>query len=107
MDVKALIRKQIAVNAENHHHGDVDESEYCFRTGGESCNLAPENWSRHYESDQVVKKLDTGEWVSWTYWYGGGKHGCPDEIDWIEDAFLVKCEEKEVTNIERTFTKVE
>ncbi len=30
-----------------------------------------------------------GSWVGWTYWYGGGKHGEPGSIPWIEDAYDV------------------
>ena len=61
-------------------------------------------YRRHYESYQVAKKLDSGIWVSWTYWYGGGKHGEPDAIDWISDAYFVDCKEKEVTVIQRVFS---
>jgi hypothetical protein len=30
-----------------------------------------------------------GSWVGWTYWYGGGKHGEPGSIKWVEDAYDV------------------
>jgi hypothetical protein len=57
------------------------------------------DWSRHYESKSVAAEVD-GQWVGWTYWYGGGKHG-------ERDAYLLDCEEEEVMTIQRTFKKVE
>ena len=84
---------------------DLWDTKYEFRSSGCDTNLnAP--LSRHYEADQVAASTPFG-WVSWTYWYGGGKHGNPEEIDWIEHAFYVSVEEEEVTIIQRTFTKVE
>ena len=67
----------------------------------------PCDWSRHYESDAVAAKAPDGSWVGWTYWYGGGKHGEPEAIDWIEDAYDVTVTEEPRTIIHRTFTKVE
>jgi hypothetical protein len=63
------------------------------------------NWSRHYESKSVASKLPNGEWVGWTYWYGGGKHGNPEEIDWISDAYDVECIEEEKMMLVYTFSK--
>lgn len=51
--------------------------------------------SRHYESNAVAMQMPDGSWVGWTYWYGGGKHGCPDEIEWMSDAYDVQCKEEE------------
>jgi hypothetical protein len=59
--------------------------------------------SRHYESDAVAAKAPDGSWVGWTYWYGGGKHGEPEAIDWIEDAYDVICAEEEKLVVVRTF----
>ncbi len=59
--------------------------------------------SRHYESEAVAAKMSDGSWVGWTYWYGGGKHGEPEEIDWMEDAYDVECTEKEQMVLVRTF----
>ena len=83
--------------------GDYNEELYHLRSAGEGTNL-PAPASRHYETEQLAIETPYG-WVSWTYWYGGGKHGNPEEIDWFEDAFFVDVEEKEVTRIERTFFK--
>ena len=73
-----------------------------FRESGEDTNLkAP--WSRHYEAKQVARQLDDGTWVSWTYWYGGGKHACPEDVDWMEDAYEV--EVRQETKVVNVFTK--
>lgn len=56
-------------------------------------------YSRHYESQSVAAQAPNGQWVGWTYWYGGGKHGEPEAIDWMEHAYLLdhQSEEKVVT----------
>lgn len=66
----------------------------------------PCEWSRHYESESVASCID-GRWVGWTYWYGGGKHGQPESVPWIDDAYELDCVEQEVLTIKRTFTKKE
>lgn len=65
------------------------------------------DYSRHYESDAVAAKAPNGQWVGWTYWYGGGKHGDPGSIDWMEYAYFVDCVEEEKVQVVRTFTKQE
>jgi hypothetical protein len=64
---------------------------------------APEN--RNYVGSSVATKMPDGSWVGWTFWYGGGKHGCPEEVPWIEEAYDLNCEEKEVTIKLQKFTK--
>jgi len=45
-------------------------------------------------------------YIGWTYWYGGGKHGNPEEIEWVSDAYFLNLEkEEEITIIKRTFSK--
>lgn len=83
---------------------DMYDELYQFRSDGEETNL-PAPSSRHYEADQVACQTPFG-WVSWTYWYGGGKFGNPEEIDWIEDAFYVDCFEEEKLVVVREFRKV-
>lgn len=75
-----------------------------FRCGQVETGL-PCEWSRHYESKAVSRKLSDGSWVGWTYWYGGGKHGEPEAINWMEDAYDVECREEEQLVVVRTFTK--
>ena len=61
-------------------------------------------WSRHYESKAVAAKMADGSWVGWTYWYGGGKYGEPEAIDWMDEAYDLECVEEEKVVIVRTFT---
>src|SRR5690606_32728244 len=63
--------------------------------------------SRHYESKAVAAKAPNGQWVGWTYWYGGGKHAEPEAIGWMEHAYFLDCKEEKKTVIVRTFTKAE
>ena len=89
---------------------DTDESDDLRETmincrEGEVETDIPCEWSRHYESKSVAAKMLDGSWVGWTYWYGGGKHGEPEEIDWIEDAYNLSCTEEEKLVLVRTFTK--
>ena len=67
----------------------------------------PCEWSRHYESKSVAAKMHDGSWVGWTYWYGGGKYGEPEAIDWMESAYNIDCVEEERVVTVRTFTKRE
>lgn len=60
--------------------------------GGECETGLKCEYSRHYEAKAVAAKLPDGSWVGWTFWYGGGKHGEPSGIDWIDDAYDLKCE---------------
>lgn len=62
-------------------------------------------WSRHYESKSVAAQAPNGQWVGWTYWYGGGKHGEPEAIDWMEDAYFLDCVEEQKVVTVRTFAK--
>jgi hypothetical protein len=63
------------------------------------------DWSRHYESKSVAMSFPDGSWVGWTYWFGGGKHGEPEAIDWIPDAYDLDCKEEEKLVVVRTFAK--
>lgn len=61
--------------------------------------------SRHYESDAVAVKYIDGSWVGFTYWYGGGKHGEPEAVEWMEDAYDVECVEEQKMVTIKTFTQ--
>lgn len=77
-----------------------------FREGEVETDIECE-WSHHYESKSVASKMADGSWVGWTYWYGGGKHGDPESIEWMDSAyFLDVTEEQKMVNV-RTFTKVD
>jgi len=89
--------------------GEFDEY-YDERNGFRSCGILtglPCESSRHYESDSVAKKMSDGSWVGWTYWHGGGKHGEPEAIDWLEDAYDLEVTEEEKMVVVREFKKVD
>lgn len=82
------------------------DARYEFREGEVETNVPSES-SRHYETKSVASIMPDGTWVGWTYWYGGGKHGNPEEIEWMEDAYdLTVTEEEKVVTV-RTFTKAD
>ena len=81
---------------------DVGEAMYEIRNGGVETGLSCQS-SRHYESEAVAIQCPTGDWVGFTYWHGGGKHGDPDGIDWIEYAYDVTCKEEQKMVTVRTF----
>ena len=60
---------------------------------------------RHYESEEVAVQCPNGEWVGFTYWHGGGKHGEPEAIDWMEHAYDLDCVEEEKLVVVQTFSK--
>lgn len=63
--------------------------------------------SRYYEAKSVARPMSDGSWVGWTYWFGGGKHGNPEEIDWIDDAYDLDVYERQETVTVRDFYKRE
>lgn len=65
----------------------------------------PGQYSRHYESEEVAVQCPNGDWVGFTYWHGGGKHGEPEAIDWMEYAYDLDCVEEEKLVVVQTFTK--
>jgi hypothetical protein len=82
------------------------DARYEFREGEVETNVPSES-SRHYETKSVAAIMPDGTWVGWTYWHGGGKHGNPEEIEWMEDAYdLTVTEEEKVVTV-RTFTKAD
>jgi hypothetical protein len=77
-----------------------------IRSSGDNTGLPDRQWSRNYESDEVGAKLPDGSWVGWTHWHGGGKHGKPEAIDWISDAYDIACTEEQKMVTVRSFAKV-
>lgn len=75
-----------------------------IRTSGEETGL-PGQYSRHYESEEVAIQCPDGSWVGFTHWYGGGKHGEPESIDWIEHAYDVNVTSTQKMVTINTFTK--
>lgn len=87
---------------------NFDDSVYdasCEMREGDVDTNIPCGYSRHYESKSVAAKMLDGSWVGWTYWYGGGKHGQPESIPWMEDAYDLDCVEEEKLVVVRTFKK--
>lgn len=83
------------------------EVKYEFRNSGESSNLPSQNrYSRYFELETVVKKIGD-KWLCWDYFYGGGKHSYPEDMEWEDTAKIVNCVEEEVTIIKKTFTHAE
>jgi hypothetical protein len=83
---------------------NIQDYLYNLRTDGTETRLQCE-YSRHYESESVAAQMLDGSWVGWTYWYGGGKHGEPEAVEWLEDAYNLECQEEEQVVVVRTFTK--
>ena len=79
--------------------------EYEFREGQVETKL-PCEYSRHYESKAVARKMTDGSWVGWAYWYGGGKHGDPEGVEWMEDAYDLELTETEKMIVVQEFKKI-
>ena len=86
--------------------GTQYECEDEFREKGFETDI-PSPDSRHYESTSVAYQFSDTLWVGWTVWYGGGKHGEPESIEWMADAYELTCVETEKLVTMREFTKVE
>lgn len=85
---------------------DKQDAIYKVREGEVETKL-PSQFSRHYEAKEVAAKAPDGSWVGWTYWYGGGKWGEPEAIDWMSEAYALNCAEEEKVVVVRTFTKTQ
>lgn len=81
--------------------GAIDE----IRTSGVETGLDAQ-YSRHYESEAVAIQAPNEQWVGFTYWYGGGKHGEPESVEWIDYAYHLHCKEYEKLVTIQEFTKV-
>lgn len=84
--------------------GSLQDAANEIRSSGTKTGLKCD-YSRHYESDAVAVQYLDRSWVGFTYWYGGGKHGEPEAMDWIEYAYDVDCQEEEKVVTVQTFTK--
>lgn len=87
-------------------NGWLREELDAIRTSGTRTGIPAREYSRHYDCHEVAALL-SGRWVGWTYWYGGGKHGEPEGIEWIEHAYFVDVTEEQRTVVVRTFTSQE
>lgn len=78
--------------------------EYEFREGQVETKL-PCDYSRHYEAKAVARKMSDDTWVGWVYWYGGGKHGNPEGVPWMEDAYDLELTETEKLVVVQEFKR--
>lgn len=85
--------------------GYIYDAKNEFRGSGEETDIECD-WSRHYESKSVARQLDDGTWVGWTYWHGGGKHGEPESIEWLSEAYELKVVKEEMV-VKRIFEKIQ
>lgn len=76
-----------------------------IRYSGIDCNLEATTWSRHYEVDSKAIKIDD-KWIQFDYYYGGGKHGEPENFDYIENAIIVDCTEEQITITKYNFSEI-
>lgn len=83
---------------------NCDDAVENLRTGGIETKL-PCDYSRDYETKAVAMKMCDGSWVGWTYYYGGGKHGEPGAVRWMEDAYDLEVTETEKLVLVREFKK--
>lgn len=95
------IYQSLTVDNIDELYGDLKEEDYLDDCDSEvRCDGIPTGLnspsSRHYESEAVAIQVE-GVWVGFIYWSGGGKHGEPEAIDWIEDAYFVEATPKVVT----------
>lgn len=83
--------------------GELQDAIDEVRASGEDTDIATDDWSRHYERKSIARRLPDGTWVGWTYWYGGGHHGEPSSVPWMDDAYDVTMREE--TRVIRVFAK--
>lgn len=91
--------------AESNDDGSLQDARNDVRCGQVETEVESP-WSRHYEAKSVAAQAPDGSWIGWTYWYGGGKHGEPEAVDWIPHAYALTCTEEEKVVVVRNFAKV-
>lgn len=74
--------------------GALDEILGELRCSGVETGIKSDARSRHYECDEHAIELFDGSTVGFTYWYGGGKYGEPEAIEWARDAYEVESREE-------------
>lgn len=104
LDTPEAVREQYRAIQEDDRCDALQDAESELR-GGECETGLPAPSSRHYESREVAARMLDGSWVGWTYWYGGGKHGEPESMPWIEEAYDVQM--TEVKKVVREFTRAD
>ena len=79
-----------------------------FRESGEEIDDKVQQ-DRYYCYQDVARKITGSDelYLGWTYYFGGGKHAQPAEVEWMEDCYLLKCRKVEETRIVKVYEKVE
>ena len=73
----ALSDDELSENKENLRCGGIPTGIYNPDCRGHKC----------YDDEQVAVQALDGSWVGFTYWSGGGKHGYPEDVEWMDDAY--------------------
>jgi len=91
---------------------EICDAESEFRYSGDEVSIKglEVDGGRHYEAKRVAKKIRDGSYISWVFYYGGGKHAQPEIIDWMREedgASLVNCVETEKLVTVKDFSKID
>lgn len=86
--LRAFVVRQAAIGAEDDYQDALQDTMSELRSGTHKTGIPTGEYSRHYESESVAMKIDD-EWIGWTHWFGGGKYGEPESIEWIDGAYFV------------------
>ena len=100
------VLEEVYDRAINDYPDTMQDARSECREGSEETGLpvkADYRLLRHYDATAVAACMADGSWVGWLYWHGGGKHGEPEAIDWIEDAYPLDVTEEERVVVVRTF----
>lgn len=103
-DPDIIVTEDIVEELFDLYQDDLQDDLYALRFGDVETEVPCEH-SRYYESKSVAVQTPDGSWVGWTYWYGGGKHGEPEAIDWMNKAYNLSCTEEQKLVTIQTFTK--
>ncbi len=98
--LQAELDRRIAEQPEN-YPSDVERE---FRGAGTPTDLRAPG-SRHYECDMHVVQCGD-KWVAFPYWYGGGKHGDPEAIPWLDAEEVRFVNMREETRVVQVFTEI-
>lgn len=86
------------------YDGDYRDTLSEFRYGEYKTGLDCES-TRNYEVEGVAARMLDGSYVGWKYYFGGGKHSNPKEIDWMSDAYNVNRVDEEKLVIVTTWVR--
>ena len=103
-DAEAIAKRYKGFVDDDNLYDAQREGESELRRGTHETGL-PCDTSRHYSSRAVAAQMLDGSWVGWTYWFGGGKHGEPGEMEWLDTAYDLQA--VEVQKVVLEFIKIE